>query len=216
MKYLYLLTLTILFFSCADKQEKNKQEEHKKPLLSVVHKYSDTQKIKPTYSNEVEDWKELRVVDLFLERFKEASPHEVLSNALELKSLVKNLKDSIKPILFNNNPSFDARVNIFYNETLRLADMTAIPAITAEEVNIQTEKTLAAFSAINAKINTILAKKHFEDAINVDGVFVGLDSTKMDSVSKKTVNLREQNKIRQSSNKLKTPKIDKNSKFKRQ
>ena len=99
--------------------------------------------------------------------------------------------------------------------------MTSIPAIKAEEVNVQTEKTIAAFSAVNAKINTILAKKRFEEAIDVDGIFVGLDSTKMDSVSRKSVNINlreqhEQNKIRQSSEKLKTPKIDKNSKFKRQ
>ena len=221
MKYFYLLTIAILFFSCDDKPAKNKQEDSKKPLLSVVHEYSDTQKIKPSYRSEVEEWKELRVIDKFLERFKKASPHEILSNAIELKGLVKNLKDSIKPTLFNKDPSFDARINIFYNETLRLADMTSIPAIKAEEVNVQTEKTIAAFSAVNAKINTILAKKRFEEAIDVDGIFVGLDSTKMDSVSRKSVNINlreqhEQNKIRQSSEKLKTPKIDKNSKFKRQ
>ncbi len=221
MKYFYLLTIAILFFSCDDKPAKNKQEDSKKPLLSVVHEYSDTQKIKPAYRSEIEEWKELRVIDKFLERFKKASPHEILSNAIELKGLVKNLKDSIKPTLFNKNPSFDARVNIFYNETLRLADMTSIPAIKAEEVNVQTEKTIAAFSAVNAKINTILAKKRFEEAIDVDGIFVGLDSTKMDSVSRKSVNINlreqhEQNKIRQSSEKQKTPKIDKNSKFKRQ
>ena len=221
LKYFYLLTIAILFFSCDDKPAKNKQEDSKKPLLSVVHEYSDTQKIKPSYRSEVEEWKELRVIDKFLERFKKASPHEILSNAIELKGLVKNLKDSIKPTLFNKDPSFDARINIFYNETLRLADMTSIPAIKAEEVNVQTEKTIAAFSAVNAKINTILAKKRFEEAIDVDGIFVGLDSTKMDSVSRKSVNINlreqhEQNKIRQSSEKLKTPKIDKNSKFKRQ
>jgi hypothetical protein len=37
-------------------------------------------------------------------------------------------------------------------------------------------------------VNTILLKKHFEDAIEVDVKFIGLDSTQIDSVSKKAIN----------------------------
>ena len=65
--------------------------------------------------------------------------------------------------------------------------MTTIPAIQASEVNLQTEKILESFSAVNAKINTILSKKRFEDEIDVDVKFIGLDSTKMDSVSRKSI-----------------------------
>jgi hypothetical protein len=65
--------------------------------------------------------------------------------------------------------------------------MTTIPLINAEEVNEQTEKIIAAFSAVNSKVNSILSKKRFEDAIEVDGEFIGLDSTKLDSVSRKSV-----------------------------
>ena len=119
------------------------------------------------------------------------SPKEVLSNALELKGLAQALRFSERPALFNI-ASLDARINIFNNEILRLADMTTIPAIKASEVNKQTEKIIDAFSAINAKINTILTKKMFEDAIDVDVKFIGLDSTKMDSVSKKSINQRLQ------------------------
>ena len=132
------------------------------------------------------EWEELNAVNDFLARFKKASSKEVLSNALELKGLVQSLKDSIKPTLFNV-ASLDTRINIFNNETLRLADMTTIPAIKASEVTMQTEKILDAFSAINAKINTLLSKKRFEDEIDIDVKFIGLDSTKMDSVSRKSI-----------------------------
>ncbi|APZ45744.1 hypothetical protein BW723_05270 [Polaribacter reichenbachii] len=221
LKYFYLLLVSILILSCDPKQEKENREDRPKPLLSIVHEYSSVKKVKPNFKQDIEGWKELRTIENFLGRFKKGSSYEILSNAEELKSLAKNLKDSIKPTLFNKKPSFDARVNIFYNETLRLADMTSIPAIKAEEVNKQTEKTLDAFSAINAKINTILSKKRFEEAIDVDVTFIGLDSTKMDSVSRRSVdeNIRnrfEENGLKNDVKKKSLPKLDKNLKKKRQ
>ncbi|MBU3011404.1 hypothetical protein KO506_08320 [Polaribacter vadi] len=217
MKYFYSFILLLFIFSCDKNQDPKNREDRPRPLLSIVHEYSAIQKVKPNFEQDIEGWKELRIVEDFLGRFKKGSPYEVLSNATELKGLAKNLKDSIKPILFDENPSFDVRVNIFYNETLRLADMTSIPAIKAEEVNVQTEKTLDAFSAINAKINTILSKKRFEEAIDVDVIFIGLDSTKMDSVSRKSVDKRVRERVVENDVKKKTlPKLNKNLKKKRQ
>ena len=189
MKYYIFLTILIVIFSCDKKQEQNTTQDTTKPLLSEVYNFSSVKEINPMFSKDIEDWEELKSVDNFLGRFKKVSANEVLSNALELEGLVKSLKDSIKPALFTDD-SFTARINIFYNETLRLADMTTIPAIKADEVHQQTEKIIDAFSAVNAKVNTILSKKRFEDEIGIDIKFIGLDSTKMDSVTKKTVNIK--------------------------
>ena len=79
------------------------------------------------------------------------------------------------------------RINVLYSEAERLADITFIPAIKTVEINEQVEKTLGAFSALNAKINTVLSQKKFEDAIGISPKFIGLDTTKMYRVSKKTV-----------------------------
>ncbi len=186
MKYFITLLILLFIFSCDKKQETTIQQEDTKPLLSVENEFSSIKTINPAFAKDVEEWKELNAVNDFLARFKKASSREVLSNALELKGLVKSLKDSIKPTLFDV-ASLDTRINIFNNETLRLADMTTIPAIKASEVTMQTEKILDAFSAINVKINTLLSKKRFEDEIDVDVKFIGLDSTKMDSVSRKSI-----------------------------
>jgi ketopantoate reductase len=186
LKYIFTFLTLVFFFSCDKKQENITQEEDVKPLLSVVQNYSSIKQVQSAFKQDVDDWKELEAVDNFLARFKKVSPKEILTNALELRDLTEALRDSIKPELFNDD-SFKARVNIFYNETLRLADMTTIPAITADEVNKQNEKIIDAFSAIIAKVNAILTKKQFEDAIEVDVKFIGLDSTKMDSVSKKSI-----------------------------
>ena len=187
MKYLLTFLTIVLLFSCDKKQANSKQEQDAvKPLLSVINEYSSIIKIDTAFSKNIEEWEELKTVGEFLSRFKKVSPNEILSNALELKELVKSLTDSIHPQLFNTG-SFNARVNILYNESLRLADMTTIPSINAEEVNYQAEKIIGAFSAVNSKVNSILSKKRFEDAIEVDVKFIGLDSTKLDSVSKKSV-----------------------------
>ena len=91
-------------------------------------------------------------------------------------------------------PSFNARVNLLHTETLRLADLTLIPAITSEEVHLQIDKTIAAFSAVNSKINTLLSKKKFEDEIDVTIDFIGIDSSKMDFVSKESIILKGKSK----------------------
>lgn len=186
MKYFFTFLILFSIVSCDKKQDKTNQEQDVKTLFSVVNEFSSVKKVKTIYSNDIEDWEELKTVDNFLERFQKVSPKEVLSNALELEGLVKSLNDSVKPPLFDN-PSFKSRINIFYNETLRLSDMTNIPSIRADEVNLQTEKIIDAFSAVNSKVNSILSKKRFEDAIHIDVDFIGLDSTKIDSVSKVSI-----------------------------
>ncbi len=182
------------FFSCVKKEKKVIQEKKSKTLLSVVKEHNDVLKIKSNFSKEIENWKELKALDNFIERFKKASPNEILSNALELESLVKSLIDSVNPPLFNS-PSFNTRVNILYNESLRLSDMTFISVINAEEVHHQTDNIINSFSAINSKINSLLTKKQFEDAIEVNVDFIGLDSTKIDSVSRKSINSKKNDEL---------------------
>lgn len=186
--------MLLLFFSCDKKKQDTSQEQDSKPLLSVPKEFGVTVKVDAAFLKDIEEWQELKAVDSFLKRFKKASPNEVLGNALELESLVKSLKDSVKPSLFNVL-AFKARINILHNETLRLSDMTFIPAIKATEVNVQTAKIISAFSAVNSKVNTILLKKRFEDAIEVDVKFIGLDSTQIDSVSKKAINKKFEKRL---------------------
>lgn len=183
-----LYIFVLVFFSCGKKNKENLVKENKKPQLSIIKEHNKISEIKAFYKNETDNWQEFNALDLFLQKFKSTSSNEALSNALELKGLVKNLKDSIIPEKFNIS-SFKARINILNNETLRLVDLTFIPAITAEEVNLQVEKILTSLSTVNAKINTILSQKRFEDDIDidVDVSFIGIDTTKIDSASLNTI-----------------------------
>jgi hypothetical protein len=194
VKNSFVFLVFVIFLSCDKKKEEVVQVQETKSLLSVVKNYRVAEKVDSIFLKDIEDWKELKAVDKFLSRFKKASPNEILSNALELKELVQSLKDSITPPLFDNL-SFKTRIDILDNEVLRLADMTFIPAIKADEVTKQTEKIINSFSAINSKVNSIFIKERFEDEIELDINFIGLDSTKIDSVSRKSIDIKLKDKM---------------------
>ncbi len=193
MKYLTI----ILFFSivsCKKEAEKNDINVSEISSLRTVVEHPAPGEVSIDFQMEIAEWNELNGLKTFFVRFKKASPKEVLSNSLELRDFIKLFKESQKSILFQN-PSFETRVNILYNESLRLADMNSIPAITAKEVNTQVDKIINAFSAVNAKINTTLSKKKFEDEITIDPKWIGLDSTKIDTISRNSILKRNQEKM---------------------
>jgi hypothetical protein len=179
--------LSVFILSCGNNQEKEKTKK-RKPLMSLIQTHSATENIKPIFLKEVKDWNELKAIDSFFVKFRKISPNEIISNSIELKDLIKSLKDSVKPRIFDVL-SLDARINILYTEVLRMADLTTIEAIQATEVSMQLDKTIAAFSNVTIKINTLLEKISFESEIDIDAEFIGLDSTKIDIISKKTIDL---------------------------
>jgi hypothetical protein len=184
VKYIYLLIILFLTFSCQN-NEGNDTVKKTKPLMSIAAMHTATENVLSTHLKEVKDWNALKDIDSFFVKFRKITPNEALSNAIELKDLIKHLNDSV-PEKFKI-PSLTARINILYNEALRLADLTRIGAIKAQEVNTQVDKTMAAFSNINTKINSILAKIRFENEIDIDVTFIGLDTTKMDAFFNKPI-----------------------------
>lgn len=209
VKQIFYLFFSVFLFSCGNNKKDVPVPTQETPALSIAKQHTSSEKVATIFEKEVENWQELKAVNSFIKKFQKVSPNEALSNALELRDLVISLKDSVKPKIFDI-PSFNARVNVLHNETLRLADLTFIPAITSKEVNLQITKTIAAFSSVNSKINTILSKKRFEDEIDVKLDFIGIDSTKMDSVSKKTISLKKKEELFLKNHLNQAPPINKN------
>ena len=188
MKYTYLLVVLVFTLSCQGNKETDKAKKPKL-LMSLAETHPATESVLPAYLKEVKDWKELHAIDSFFVKFRKITPNEALSNAVELKDLIQRLNKSIKPEKFNA-ASLTARINILYNEALRLADLTEIGAINAQEVNAQVAKTMVAFSNVNTKINNTLAKIRFEEEVAITATFIGLDTSKLDSISKKALVLK--------------------------
>lgn len=175
MKQLFFLFfLSALFISC-DNTKQEAKVDIIKPEMSKVSNHNYKIILDNFSLKKVENWNEYNELTNFLKRFKSTSPNEALSNAIELKNIIKKLKDSIR-INDLKTASFKARVNVLENEALCLVDMTYISAITPKEVNTQIDKIFTIYSSVNAKINTVFTKKQFNEDINLDSFFK-LDTT---------------------------------------
>ncbi|MFT5761283.1 MAG: hypothetical protein ACI8WA_000394 [Polaribacter sp.] len=159
----YFIFLFLIFLSCK-KNTAVQEPEIQKSDKNIVQKHNAALLLENISNKKVVNWKEYQQVSNNLKQFSAISANEALNNAIQLSEVVKFLKDSIRPKELLNL-SFRTRINVLENEALRLKDMTFIPAITANEVNIQVDKIIAAFSATNSKINTIYSQLEVEKEI---------------------------------------------------
>jgi len=171
MRYiLFVLFSFLLIASSCKKKDDQKAAPVKKTGMNTAIIHSKNTLLDKTSIKEIKNWKEYFTLNDFIEHLENTTPTEALNNALELKTLTKNLKDSLN-IKILKTPAFKARMNVFENEVLRLADMTYIPSITSQEINTQVTKILNLYGGMNDKINTVYIKKRFDKAIKLDSIF---------------------------------------------
>ncbi|MBS9774155.1 MAG: hypothetical protein KGV59_03235 [Tenacibaculum sp.] len=168
--FLILFIFSSLFVSCLKKAD-NKETGTKKPQMSITKKHIPIKELNKTCEEEIKNWEEYNDLKIFLNRFTNISPNDALNNALELKMLSKKIKDSIRIDILKTS-AFKARLNVFENETLRLADMTHIPAITSKDVNNQVKKIINTFNYINDKINDVYTQKLYNKSLNIDSLLL--------------------------------------------
>ncbi len=154
----------MLLISCHSNKKSNKTDETK-DTLSVVQNEQITSApailLEKEASEEVKNWKAYQRVTELMKSYYTTTVFEALKNAPELVEATRILKDSIK-VQKLEIPSVKARLNVLYNEALRIEDMSKIPSITDEEVKNEVQKMLKIYSAINEKINTIYRIEKYE------------------------------------------------------
>jgi hypothetical protein len=163
MKFIYYCVFILLISSCNDDTTTAKKVVDK-PEASRVKKHKQVSKIQSKFQTDIDTWIEYENLTIFLQQYLSISPNDALNNSRELNDITKSILDSVNP-QFLETVAFKARVNLLYNETLRLYDMSSIPAIKATEVNNQVANILNAFSSVNFKINTILTQSELEQNI---------------------------------------------------
>lgn len=164
MRFFVFILSIFIFASCNQPTQEEKQEVRQSEQ-SIPQKHADVLKITGKAAKKLDDWQEYRSLNEFLVQYKSISPNEALNNSRELNGLVESMKDSIKPE-FLEVASFNARVNLLHNETLRLFDMSFISSIKSQEVNDQVSKVLEAFSAVNSKVNTLIQQEDLDRQID--------------------------------------------------
>lgn len=163
MKFIYYCVFILLISSCNDSTTTAKKVIEK-PEASRVKKHNQVSKIQSKFQMDIDSWIEYENLAIFLQQYTSISPNDALNNSRELNDITKSIIDSVQP-QFLETAAFKARLNLLYNETLRLYDMSSIPAIKAAEVNHQVANILNAFSSVNFKINTILTQSELEKNI---------------------------------------------------
>ena len=163
MKFIYYCMFILLISSCNDTTTTAKKVIEK-PEASRVKKHKQVSKIQSRFEMDIDSWIEYENLTVFLQQYTSISPNDALNNSRELNYITKSIIDSVQP-QFLETAAFKARLNLLYNETLRLYDMSSIPAIKATEVNHQVANILNAYSSVNFKINTILTQSELEKNI---------------------------------------------------
>lgn len=159
IKNILFAFIIISFFACTKKNTLKESLTAPDSTKSSITKINDIIiKLNPKAKELVRDWKEYQKIDEFIQQYREISTNDALLNSKELSELAQQLKDSIR-IEKLNNSSVKIRLNVLYNETLRLSDMETISSINELEVIQENKDILNAYSALNMKINNISSQE---------------------------------------------------------
>lgn len=189
MRFFSFLLFLIILISCKDPvQEQKDTQATTTSEFSIAKAHKILTQIIPANEKEISNWTYYTNLKEFLNKFSKSTPNEALSNALELGTLVKALKDSVKPTILNT-PSVSARINLLETESLRLSDMTKISAIKAEEIHYQIDKVFDAFSSLNSKINTVYLQRNLDKNIDLKDFdnLPPLEDVSVQATTKKTL-----------------------------
>ena len=163
---IYILLIACLVFACKSEAKKEAQKISiavNQELMSSPIK----EQLSTTSKEFLKDWGQFHNVATEMERYTSITKSQALENAKDLSLLIKKTSDSIKVEVLER-PDIRIRLNVLYNHSLRLSDMSTISSITDEEVSHEVESMLLAYSSINEKINVIYKIVEYEKLYSDD------------------------------------------------
>jgi len=162
-KYSFICLILILL-GCEDRNQDGpaielNEQKNTAAGTKIVNSIGET--LNPASKKLVQEWPEYTILDKIIEDYYTITSDEALLKAKDLSNYAQQLRDSIRIDMFDS-PDMKIRLNVLYNTSLRLADMETIKSIKPEEVQTEVTNLISAFSAINSKINNLLAQKEIE------------------------------------------------------
>ena len=155
----------LLFMSIACNETKKNETDIELDTIKVKTGSKIVNSLGETLSKEsrklVEDWPEYEVLDELINDYYNITNDDALLKAKDLSTYSQQLRDSIRIDILDRS-DIKIRLNVLYNTSLRLADMETIKTIKSEEIKTEVTNIIDAFSAINSKINNILAQQNIE------------------------------------------------------
>ena len=173
----------LMFTACKNKEEKKDVETDTSTIeVSMVKSEKPISRLNKASEELIATWPEYQKFDELISQYQEISLSDALLNSEELAELARQLKDSIR-IEELDIPEVKIRLNVLYSETLRLADMSTIPTITAALVTDENNNVIDAYSALNLKINNMSVQDELNEEISkfVDEVMQESASDSLDT-----------------------------------
>lgn len=184
IKNIFFIFIILLIISCDKKTSKEDIIIQKDTtLIKKAIAINIEVKLNSKAKKIVENWKEYQNFDKFIIQYRNISSSDAFLNANELSELAQQLKDSIRIEEFQI-PSVRIRLNVLYNETLRLADMSTIKNMTEKDFFDENKNILNAYSALNSKINNIINQKNLNSDVSkfIDEIINSSDSLKTNQI----------------------------------
>lgn len=188
IKNIFFIFIILLIISCDKKTSKEDIIIQKDTtLIKKAIAINIEVKLNSKAKKIVENWKEYQNFDKFIIQYRNISSSDAFLNANELSELAQQLKDSIRIEEFQI-PSVRIRLNVLYNETLRLADMSTIKNMTEKDFFNENKNILNAYSALNSKINNIINQKNLNSDVSkfIDEIINSSDSLKTNQIKHNT------------------------------
>lgn len=174
MKYLLIIIANICFLlvvSCQPQKQTPKQIKEKELADSKYINPKDIELIYDSislgsvkYKDSIKDWKNYYKVQDVLTSIAKTSPNNVLSASDDLVEKIIAMQKKI-PVVALRSKGIKARLNALYNQSLRLKEMSTIPAITVDEISQQTAGLFVIFRTIEKKIDAIYEQVNFEQEL---------------------------------------------------
>jgi len=176
--------ILILTLNACKKKEENSEKvsTFSREQSEMIKSDQPIAKLNTKAKELVRVWPEYQKFEEQIIQYQNISMSDALLNSVELSVLAQQLKDSIR-VEDLNIPEVKIRLNVLHSETLRLADMSIISTITAQEVAQENNNIINAFSALNLKINNMNLQDEINDEISqfIDEV---LELPEKDSIEK--------------------------------
>jgi len=159
-KSIYIVLLTLVILSCKKDPKQVAEEISDIEEQNVIVSNIGVQ-LNSTVKESISSWSQFTMLTEIIEDYTSITKNQALDRAKDVSNMTKDVIDRIGPELLDK-PYMKIRFNVVYNQALRLDDMSTIPNISDEEVEIEVAKLLAAFSSVNDKINSIYMIDEFD------------------------------------------------------
>jgi len=158
---IYILLIAFAVGACKSEVKIKAQEAAIEDVQEIIAG-SIKEQLSVEAKESLRNWVGFQNFAVEMERYTSVTKSQALENAKQLSLLIKKVSDSIK-VDELERPDIRIRLNVMYNHSLRLDDMSTITSITDKEVSQEVENMLLAYSSINEKINLIYKIAEYEE-----------------------------------------------------